>query len=49
MPFWPDGQPWDMYLFVVLAVMIVWMNRDAMFSREAAATVVIPSAQGGDR
>lgn len=42
MPMWPDAQPWDMYLFVVLAVIVVWVGRAAMFSREGAATEVMP-------
>lgn len=45
MPIWPDAQPWDMYLFVALAVVVVWLDRAAMFSRSGAATVVIPSRE----
>ena len=43
MPMWPDARPWDMYLFVPLAVIVVWINRAAMFSREGAVTDVIPA------
>ncbi|WP_209426665.1 CPBP family intramembrane glutamic endopeptidase [Pararhodobacter sp. SW119] len=42
MPMWPDAQPWDMYLFVAVAVIVVWVDRAAMFSREGAATEVMP-------
>lgn len=41
-PLWPDAQPVDMYLFVIAAVVVVWINRDTMFSREAGVTEVIP-------
>jgi len=46
MPIWPDGQPWDMYLFVALAALVVWINRNAMFSRAWAATEVMPASPG---
>jgi uncharacterized protein len=46
MPMWPDAQPWDMYLFVVLALVIVWFNRAAMFRRAGAATEVMPAPAG---
>ncbi len=46
MPMWPDAQPWDMYLFVVLALVVVWVDRRTMFSRGAGATEVIPPARG---
>jgi membrane protease YdiL (CAAX protease family) len=41
-PFWPDAQPWDTWLLVVVAAIIVWWKRDMMFSREGAVTEVIP-------
>lgn len=43
MPMWPDAQPWDMYLFVVLAVIVVWVRRETMLSRASAATEVMPN------
>ena len=43
MPMWPDAQPWDMYLVIVLAVIIVWFKRDRMFNRAGAATEVMPA------
>lgn len=46
MPMWPDAQPWDMYLFILLAVIVVWVKRETMFSRAGAATEVMPTLQG---
>lgn len=47
MPMWPDAQPWDMYLFVLLAVLVVWFRRADMFSRAGAVTEVMPAKQEG--
>ena len=33
-PFWPDAQPWDTIILVGVAVIVVWWNRDTMFTRE---------------
>lgn len=44
-PAWPDAQPWDMYLFAAVAVVVVLVNRRAMLSREGAATDVVLSAK----
>lgn len=41
-PFWPDAQPWDTWILVGVAVIIVWWNRDTMFTRAGAVTEVIP-------
>jgi membrane protease YdiL (CAAX protease family) len=46
MPMWPDAQPWDMYLFVVLAVIVVWVKRETMLNRAGAATEVMPNLKG---
>ena len=40
-PLWPDAQPYDTWLFVVVAVIVVWLNRETMFSRHSAVTEVI--------
>lgn len=49
MPMWPDAQPWDMYLFVVLALIVAWVKRADMFSRVGAATEVMPTQPRGMR
>lgn len=43
-PFWPDAQPWDTWIFAAVTAVVVWLKRDAMFSREGAVTEVIPDA-----
>jgi membrane protease YdiL (CAAX protease family) len=43
-PIWPDAQPFDTYLLVGIAVLVVWFNRKAMFSREGGVKQVIPQA-----
>lgn len=44
-PLWPDAQPHDTYLFVVSAVLVVFFNRNTMFTREGAITEVIPKGK----
>lgn len=41
-PLWPDAQPYDSGLFVAVAAVVVWLNRDAMFARRGAVTNVAP-------
>ena len=40
-PAWPDAQPWDMLGFVLVAVVVVWLNREAMLTRGHSATAVL--------
>jgi len=40
-PIFPDAQPWDNYLFVIAAVIIVWLNRHKIFQRKDAVTDVL--------
>ena len=47
-PIWPDAQPYDTFLFVAAAVLVVWFNRKAMFTIEGTVTEVIPQAEPGD-
>ena len=47
-PFWPDAQPWDTRILVLICGIVVWMNRRTLFSREGAVTEVIPVA-GNDQ
>ena len=46
-PAWPDAQPWENYLFALIAVGVVILNRRAMLSREGAATEVVTAATAG--
>lgn len=41
-PLWPDAQPYDIYIFIAVAVLITWLNRDTMLTRNGAVTEVIP-------
>ena len=43
-PLWPDAQPYDTIFFVAAAVIVVWLNRGTMFTREGAVTDVIRPA-----
>lgn len=42
-PFWPDAQPWDTWILVVVAVVVTWWDRKTLFDRKGAVTEVIPS------
>lgn len=47
-PIWPDAQPWENYLFAIIALIIVVVNRKAMLSREGAVTeVLMPGEEVG--
>ena len=41
-PIFPDAQPYDTYLLIVVAVLVVWWNRRDMFLKEGAVREVIP-------
>jgi hypothetical protein len=41
-PIFPDAQPYDTYLLIVVATLVVWWNRKDMFTTEGAVTEVIP-------
>ena len=41
-PFWPDAQPWDTWILVAVAVIVVWWDRKTMFTRQGAVTEVVP-------
>jgi membrane protease YdiL (CAAX protease family) len=47
-PLFPDAQPYDTYLLIVVAALIVWLNRKDMFAREAAIVEVIPHEKASD-
>jgi uncharacterized protein len=40
--FWPEAQPWENYLSVTLALVLLWVHRDVMFDREKGMTEVVP-------
>lgn len=42
-PVWPDAQPNDTYLFALIAVVIVWLNRKTMLTRQDSITEVVPA------
>ena len=41
-PFWPDAQPWDTWILLGITIVVVWWNRDTMFTRDGAVTDVSP-------
>jgi len=41
-PIFPDAQPYDTYIIIVIAAIIVWVNRKTMFTKEGSITRVIP-------
>ena len=45
-PFWPDAQPCDTWILVLVAAVVVWWNRETMFTRAGAVTEVIPGVAG---
>jgi len=42
-PIFPDAQPYDTYLLIIVASLIVWWNRKDMFTKEGSVTEVIPN------
>ena len=48
-PLWPDAQPYDTYFLLAVAVIVVWLNRQRMFTSVGAVTDVIPTIQSGVR
>ena len=44
-PIWPDAQPYDTYILIVVAVIVVGLNRKEMLSRVGSVTQVIPDAE----
>ena len=46
-PVFPDADPYDTYILIVVAVVIVCVNRKTMFTKEGTVTRVIPADQEG--
>jgi hypothetical protein len=42
-PIFPDAQPWDILIYIVVAVIVVWLNRRQMFQRGSGVTDVLMS------
>ncbi|MDX1417034.1 MAG: type II CAAX endopeptidase family protein [Candidatus Promineifilaceae bacterium] len=42
-PMWPDAQPWDSVFFIIVAVIVVWLNRQQMFKKGTGTTDVLMS------
>jgi uncharacterized protein len=40
-PVWPEAQPWDTLVYVFAAIVIVYLNRETMFSKGTGATNVL--------
>ena len=41
-PFWPDAQPYDTWILVVVTLVVVWWKRDTLFTRDGAVTEIFP-------
>jgi hypothetical protein len=41
-PIFPDAQPYDTYLLLVVATLVVCLHRKDMFSRSRSVTAVVP-------
>ena len=44
-PVWPDAQPYDTYLLLVVAAVVLWVNRKTMFTTAGAVKEVIPGGR----
>lgn len=40
-PIFPDAQPWDNLIYIIAAIIIVWLNRDTMLKRGHGVTEVL--------
>ena len=47
-PAFPDAQPWDILLFVIAAIVVVWVNRRTMFKRGTGVTEVLMPEKSSD-
>lgn len=47
-PAWPDAQPWENYLFAVVAIAVVILNRKVMLTRTGAVTDVLMPGTDAD-
>jgi membrane protease YdiL (CAAX protease family) len=42
-PLWPDAQPYDTIPFVIVAALVVWVNRKTMFDKSSGVTAILLS------
>ena len=47
-PIFPDAQPYDTYLLIIAASLIVWWSRKSMFTKEGSVIEVIPHGKAID-
>ena len=47
-PAWPEAQPWENYLFAIVAVVIVVVNRRTMLNRGTGVTDVLLPVKSRD-
>ena len=40
-PIWPDSKPWDFLLFIIVAVVVVALNREKMLTVKNIVTEVL--------
>ena len=40
-PIWPDAQPWDNILWIIVAILVVWLNRHNIFQRNSGITNIL--------
>lgn len=40
-PLWPDAQPYDTWVFVIIAAVVFWFNRETMLSHSGGVTEVL--------
>jgi hypothetical protein len=41
-PIFPDAQPYDTWIIIVIAIIVVWVNRETIFTKEGSVIRVIP-------
>ncbi|SHF22580.1 hypothetical protein SAMN05443144_106163 [Fodinibius roseus] len=40
-PLWPDAQPYDTIPFVIVAILVVWLNRETMLKKNGGVTAIL--------
>ncbi len=47
-PIFPDAQPYDTYLLIMAASLIVWWNRESMFAKDDSVIEIIPHGEAAN-